>query len=173
MNFTEFLERARGVGLGVRERLRSERRIERAFINAVPDGAHDTFGAEAVVVVGLVAAAAQVQNLKRARNGGDSPLRVAEVSVTDTEAFKGVEAKEGGEAQFVPKDGVVGDVVIAFDDRNEGSSTDEVGGMQCRAGDTVERKVAQGGDGGGDGDDEPLAPVQQCAAGQCTASNKD
>ena len=100
-------------------------------------------------------------------------MRVAEVGVADTKAFKGREAKEGGETELVPKNGVVGDVIIAFDDRNEGSSTNEVGGMKCRAGDTVERKVAEVGDGGGNGDDEPLAPVQRCAAGQWTPSSKD
>ena len=98
-------------------------------------------------------------------------MRIAEVGVANTEAFKGGEAEERGETELVPKDGVVGDVIIAFDDRNEGSSTDEVGGMECRAGDTVERKVAEVGDGGGNGDDEPLAPVPY-AAGQWTPSNQ-
>ena len=99
-------------------------------------------------------------------------MRVAEVGVADTKAFKGREAKEGGETELVPKNGVVGDVIIAFDDRNEGASTDEVGGMECRAGDTVEREVAKVGDRRSDGHDEPLAPVHRYAAGQWTPSNQ-
>ena len=168
----ELLERARGVGFGVRERLRRKCGVERALVDRVADGAHDALSAHSVVVVRLVVAAPQVQDLERTRDGDGSPVRVAEVRVADAQALKSGEAEQRGETQFASEDGVVGDVIIAFDDRNEGASTDEVGGMECRAGDTVEREVAKVGDRRSDGHDEPLAPVHRYAAGQWTPSNQ-
>ena len=80
VQLAELLERARDVGLSVSERLRDERRVERAFIDSVSHGTHEALSAEAVVVVGFVAIAAQVHYLKRACDGVDRPLRVAEVN---------------------------------------------------------------------------------------------
>ena len=120
---------------------------------------NDALCAEPVVVWGLMAATPQIEELERAAKRRDLPLGIAKMSVTDAELLERGEAEEGGQAQLPAEERVVGDVLVSFHDRHKGPCTDEVGCMQGGAGDTVEREVAEVGDGGGDGHDEPFAPV--------------
>ena len=157
VDLAQLLQRLLGV-LRVRESLGSERSVERALVNSMADVAHDALRAGAVIVIGLVVAAAKVEDLERAVDRRAFPLRVAEVSIANAELFESGKAEKGGEPEFAAKDGVVGDVIVAPHDWNEGASADEVGGMHRRAGNAVEGEVAEVWDGGGNGDDETLAP---------------
>ncbi len=107
-------------------------------------------------------AAPEVEHFERAIDRHAFPLRVAEMGVANTELFEGGEAEEGREAELMAEERVIGDIFVSFHDGDERPCTDEVGGMKCRAGDTVEREVAEIGDRGGNRDNEPLAPVR-CA----------
>lgn len=80
--------------------------------------------------------------------------------VLDAELLERREPEEGRETELMTKDGVIRDVFVSFDDWDERPGADKVGGVDGGAGDSVEREMAQVGDGGSNGNDEPLAPTR-------------
>ena len=119
----------------------------------------DALGVCAVVIRGLVAAAAEFEGIESAAGCGAGPLGVAEVGVAHAESAQGGDLEERGQGQPRAEVSVRGDVVVAEHDGDEGVGTEELGRMDRGTCYAIKGEISEVGDGRGDADSETFASV--------------